>query len=82
MKQFTNKQKEFIEKHAPNLAEELFGEKKEDDDYLFEVDIRNAIKNASANGQRYIGINKIARAIKSGIGDDLTILIKELNKIK
>ncbi len=82
MEQFTNKQKEFIEKHAPNLAEELFGEKKEDEDYLFEVDIRSSIKNASANGQRYIGINKIARAIKSGIGEDLPTLIKELNKIK
>jgi hypothetical protein len=77
----TKKDKAFVRKCAPTLARELFAEEVEkNSDFVYEMDIRNSIKNAGVNGVRYIGLKRIARAIKDGIGGDLTQLIKELNK--
>jgi endonuclease III len=75
----TKKDKEFVRKCAPTLARELFAEEVEkNSDFVYEMDIRNSIRNAGFNGIKYIGLKRIARAVKDGIGSDLPQLIKEL----
>ena len=85
MKEFkpTKKQKEMIRKVAPNLANALFDEdNRENKEFIYEMAIMSAVRKASFNGDNYLGLNKIARAISEGIGEDLPTLIKELNKLK
>jgi len=75
----TKKDKAFVRKCAPTLARELFAEEVEkNSDFVYEMDIRNSIRNAGFNGIKYIGLKRIARAVKDGIGSDLPQLIKEL----
>ena len=81
---FKPKQKEFVRKCAPNLANALFDEdNKEDRAFIHELEIRSAIKRAYMGGSHedYIGIPKIAQAIKDGFGEDLLPLIKSLCKL-
>ena len=84
MEDLTPENKEMIRKVAPNLANALFDEdNKEDRAFIHELEIRSAIKRAHTGGQHedYIGLERIAWAIKDGIGEDLLPLIKSLCKL-
>jgi hypothetical protein len=57
-----------------NITGEMFVE-----DTIY-FNIVSAIRDSSFSGSHYIGLEKIARAIRDGIGEDLPYLIKELQK--